>query len=426
MRFIYNVTNTTKFLNQISEELGYQITGPTESVGWVNEAEFRGTLELVWTCVFTLFACLWASLHLNIPGPDDTECTKYLRKLKWTFLAATFPEVVVSVAFVNWWDTRRDVAMMKEHGFNWDKKLCAFVRMGGVWLRGKPGSESATDASLANQEKTKGTPLICTETDILRTLIQSRILDEDCLTRRVIDEKSKSDWVVKLIACWQALYFGIQCIGRWGSGLPLTALELSTVVFTTYALALYLLWWHKPVDVAMPVVFDVSQQALDHVWRHHDLSAPRSPWWTESFAWNNLKDTTSIEIRRIPNSFSSTGGLRRDICLYPMLLSSFLFSGLHFLAWNFDFPTKVEQDLWRLSCIIMAAEPPLSTLLYILGSRRQWFRLDFLLNGVWLISMILYVAARFYLIVEVFVCLRVMPAGCYQTVDWIGSIPHIG
>ncbi|KAI1418052.1 hypothetical protein F5Y13DRAFT_184566 [Hypoxylon sp. FL1857] len=184
--------------------------------------------------------------------------------------------------------------------------------MGGVWLRGKPASDGATDASSTNLEETAAAPLICVETDILRTLIQARILEEDCLTRRMIDEKSKSDWLVKLIACWQAIYFGLQCLGRWGTGLPLTALELSTVAFTTYALALYLLWWHKPVDVAMPVVFNVSQQALDHVWRHND---PSAPWWRESFAWDNLNFanfTNSTEIRRIPNSFSSTGGLRRD------------------------------------------------------------------------------------------------------------------
>ncbi|KAI0843512.1 hypothetical protein F5Y06DRAFT_255170 [Hypoxylon sp. FL0890] len=63
----------------------------------------------------------------------------------------------------------------------------------------------------------------------------------------------------------------------------------------------------------MPVVFNVNQQALDHIWRHHNPSALRIPWWAKSFAWNNLhnlKFSNSIEFRRIPNSFSSTGGLR--------------------------------------------------------------------------------------------------------------------
>ncbi|KAI0843513.1 hypothetical protein F5Y06DRAFT_255171, partial [Hypoxylon sp. FL0890] len=58
------------------------------------------TSELVWTCVFTLFACLWASLHLNVPWPNDMEYTIYYRILKWTLSAVTFPETVVSVASV--------------------------------------------------------------------------------------------------------------------------------------------------------------------------------------------------------------------------------------------------------------------------------------------------------------------------------------
>jgi len=37
----------------------------------------------------------------------------------------------------------------------------------------------------------------------------------------------------------------------------------------------------------------------------------------------------------------------------------------------------------------------------------------------------LYVLARLYLLAEVFLSLRSLPAGCYDTVDWLRLWPHV-
>ncbi|KAI1401230.1 hypothetical protein F4819DRAFT_334206 [Hypoxylon fuscum] len=428
MPFLHSQANSTKFLNQVSEELGYQVNNPTQPIGWVNGPDFRGTLDLVWTCVFTLFTCLWASLHLNVPAPSDTEWIKFRRKLKYTCIAATFPEALIGMAFVNWWDARHDVAIMRKYGFdNWNWKLCAFVRMGGVWLHGKPdhNNETATSATPAQIETDH---FLCVETDVLRTLIQARILEQDCLKPEMIDEKSKQDWIVKLIACWQMLYFTLQCISRWVLGLPLTTLEISTVTFAAYALVIYLLWWNKPVDISMPIVFTIGQNALDDVSRLYDTSVPERPWWKE-YRFVISLDRNNISISknwRLPNSFSATGGLQLGVCLYPVLLSAFLFAGPHFIAWNFDFPSQSERYLWRISCIIMVAVPLLSTTLIFLGIRPGWLKVGSAYTSVRSIATVIYATARFYLIIEGFVYLRAAPIGCYQEIDWAGFIPHIG
>ncbi|KAI1770562.1 hypothetical protein F4818DRAFT_432572 [Hypoxylon cercidicola] len=427
MPSLYSLKNSTKFVNQISEEVGYQITDPMQSIGWVSSAEFRGTLDLVWTCVFTLFTCLWASLHLNIPAPEDTEYTKFCRKLKWTCVAATLPEVVVGTAFVNWWDTRHDARIMRKYDFsNWDRKLCAFVRMGGVCLRGEADHDNTNVPLPTVLAQGEAAPFICVETDILRRLIQEGSLRQDCLTHKMVDEKSKSDWFVKLVGCCQTLYFGLQCAGRLGMGLPLTTLEISTAILAVYALIIQFLWWNKPVDVAMPIVFAISQPAFDRVVRLYKPNMPRGPYRKEYQykKYGTVVDITSL--RRIPNDFSVTGGLNLGLTTYPALLSSLLFGGPHCFTWNLYFPSEPERVIWRISCVVMVAIPLLSIILNILQSRCEWFSEGLKQVKAMLIIMALYVVARLYLLLEGFFYLRAAPAACYEGVDWVSFVPHVG
>ncbi|KAI5924422.1 hypothetical protein F4810DRAFT_665428 [Camillea tinctor] len=416
--------NSTKFLREVSEELGYRIDDTGHKVGWVDGPNSRGTLDIVWTCEFLLFTCLWASLHPNVPAPEDSERAKWLRKLKLTGLAALFPEVFIGIAFVNWWDARHDARLMREHGFaKWDRKMCAFVRMGGVWLQAESGPELGSTKSGFSLPCPKVTPFICVEADVLRTMFQTGVLDPGCLTREMIDDKSKGDWFIKVVACWQAVYFGLQCIGRWAYGLPLTTLELATVGYAIYALIIYLMWWSKPVDISMPVVFTVSRQSLDHVRYLHGPKVENCPSWRKILD-PKLPDVN--EIRRVPENYSVTGGMRPELCIYPVLLSSTLFAGVHFAAWNFEFPTGTEQNLWRICCIIMATASPLSTALYSIRGRVAEIRqFDIPLMVVFFLCFLMNVVARLYLTVEVFVHLRAVPVGCYESLDWMAVLPHI-
>jgi len=54
----------------------------TTIVGWVPEPEGRGTVGLLWTCLSTLFICVWASLHLNVPPRGKSRFYYAFRKTK--------------------------------------------------------------------------------------------------------------------------------------------------------------------------------------------------------------------------------------------------------------------------------------------------------------------------------------------------------
>lgn len=59
------------------------------------------------------------------------------------------------------------------------------------------------------------------------------------VSREKIQDKSKSDRLAKLLTCWQAGYFCIQCVSRLSQQLPVTFLELNVVAHAVCALALF-------------------------------------------------------------------------------------------------------------------------------------------------------------------------------------------
>lgn len=69
-----------------------------ERVGWQEGPNTRGTLNLVWSCGITIFACTWTVTLLNVPSPDDTTLQGLLRRVKWMAINILFPEFILSKA----------------------------------------------------------------------------------------------------------------------------------------------------------------------------------------------------------------------------------------------------------------------------------------------------------------------------------------
>jgi hypothetical protein len=82
-----------------------------EIVHWVADPQTRGTLSLLLSCVITLLLCIWTSLHLNIPEPEESAGSQLAGKLKWMAMALLAPELVVYTAWRQWIGAR---ALCKE------------------------------------------------------------------------------------------------------------------------------------------------------------------------------------------------------------------------------------------------------------------------------------------------------------------------
>ena len=73
------------------------------------------------------------------------------------------------------------------------------------------------------------------------------------ISEAVIVDKSKADFVAKLLATLQASWFLVQCVARWKEHLAMTLLQLITLAHAICALLMYLLWLNKPYDVHEPI-----------------------------------------------------------------------------------------------------------------------------------------------------------------------------
>ncbi len=78
------------------------------------------------------------------------------------------------------------------------------------------------------------------------------------ISESAIKDKSKADLLAKLLVCIQVTWMLVQTIGRKAAHLPITLLELHTLVHVACALAMYVLWFQKPMDVHDPTWVDAS------------------------------------------------------------------------------------------------------------------------------------------------------------------------
>jgi hypothetical protein len=62
-----------------------------EMVGFRSEPRDRGTLSLLYTCLFTIFLCTWNAHHPDIIW-DEGELKRILRHVKAALIAALLPE----------------------------------------------------------------------------------------------------------------------------------------------------------------------------------------------------------------------------------------------------------------------------------------------------------------------------------------------
>jgi hypothetical protein len=91
MPIIFNDT-----INQAREEV--QSAAPVTLQGY----RLRTRLDIIWSCVSTIFICTWVAIHPNVPPRDEGHIRSLWRRVKlmlWTFIG---PEVILIWAYKQW------------------------------------------------------------------------------------------------------------------------------------------------------------------------------------------------------------------------------------------------------------------------------------------------------------------------------------
>ncbi|KAF3761385.1 hypothetical protein M406DRAFT_281352, partial [Cryphonectria parasitica EP155] len=308
-------------------------------VGWQTGPDTRSTLGLIWSCLGTIFACTWTVLHLNLPGLDDTTWEKTLRKVKWLAINILFPEFIFSKAVC---DLRLALEELRESETEqkWTAVHSYYAQMGGLlklhYILHGPAYSVFTACMLTPQykwNKNSDHPLV------------HLVLSKDD-----IQDKSKADWLLKGIAVLQITWLIVSVAARHTTKLPITQLEIATVAFAIMAVAIYLASWWKPKDVSRPTVLQGGYDGYFAEGVIHRTQRLTLRLLSPTRAADESKSREESYCERVQNDVVWMGGNNPPMFVL-MAISSMVFGGLHCLAWNFDFPTRVELICWRVASL---------------------------------------------------------------------------
>lgn len=246
---------------------------------------------------------------------------------------------------------------------------------------------------------------------------------------------SKGDAFSKTVIIVQSLWFVMQIIARPINHLSVTSLEVMTLGYTLMTIMLYVVWWQKPLNVGCAIRIpnehvepkdkldgDLMERICNHL-----IGVP------DRFI--DLSEHKGVPVFHAGDP-EWVDAVRGDFIVAPVAMA---FGGIHFIAWNYQFPSNIEQQLWRWSAIAITAAP-LAVALFALCVPQMW-KILFHGETTWeiprqqrMIQMagyfmaplsVIYLAGRLITITIAFTALRALPFAAYQTVNWTTFVPHV-
>lgn len=125
-----------------------------------------------------------------------------------------------------------------------------------------------------------------------------------------------------------------------------------------------------------------------------------------------------------------------DAEVRPLLSTSsiagILFGAIHCIAWNFSYPSHVEQIMWRTASLGVIGSCFLSLVgVYAWDDFTSFINCLFgkwaylILTPILIFVALLYPVARITLLVLGTTSLRSLPPAAFHTVEWAEFVPHI-
>ena len=402
--------------------------------GWVSTDCGRGTLDILWSCLATIFLCVWTSIHLPVPfysgkWPLTWRMQLAQSKLGTALFFVFVPEALTYFAVLELLIALRSKKILQSfhegritlvHGF--------FLNMRGFCLKSPEGNYyqlSKDDVSKALQTSSTSSPtsrdqagpaspsasgiqLPSTHGGIeesrLSTLTSgssSEWIDQlPKISESQIDSLTKSDTFAKLATSVQTLWFAIQVISRLAQHKATTLLEISTMAYVTCAIIAYVAWWKKPQGCSTPLFIECSSQRFPAL-------RPGIHNNTFEFFWvgHSLPD---------PKPYV----LSQDRPVFWIVCT--MYGAIHTVYWNAFLPSKIESWMWRASCLYCLVFATLFSIPFLVLKMK--FPQEY-----WFLSLLAwpYGFARIFMIVEAFVSLRTLPHSAYDSIEWSNFVPHI-
>lgn len=84
---------------------------------WVDQSNYRGTFDILWTCLASIFISTYSMLCLNVPAPTDTVARRTGRRLLWMALGILGPEFPLTYAAGQWSRAKQSVQAFRKSGY---------------------------------------------------------------------------------------------------------------------------------------------------------------------------------------------------------------------------------------------------------------------------------------------------------------------
>ena len=386
--------------------------------GWVSTDCGRGTSDILWSCLATIFLCVWTVIHLPVPYYREQRSLSLRQRLVRSgigpaLISVIVPEFLAITAVCEMttaWEGKREIKRLTQ--VDWTLTHQFFLAMGGVCLRSPSGrhvqiaGKNVVEAMETSHGHGKQTP--------------DWVSELEKLTKGQIEDLAKSDALSKLIACGQALWLVTQVVSRLFQHQAVTLLEISTCAYVSCALLSYAAWWHKPQGCVSPIMIscsDAVSEILSHV--SEDYYYKRET--RKDFIWAGRRWFSVMESGRVV-----IGSLEDWVTLSLTGLCPSLFGAIHVASWNIRLPSDVELWIWRASsiyCLTVGVIVVVMMLLYLGDILAFWFYKPLELSIYFLC--IVYIIVRIFMIVEVFLSLRALPHSAYESVQWSSFVPHV-
>ncbi|CZR67416.1 uncharacterized protein PAC_17315 [Phialocephala subalpina] len=450
-------------------------THPTTRVNYVSSVNARGTMDILWSSLFTILACTWTVLHLNVPMQREGRDKGLLGDVKWMFkrglssfiwmlVVILAPEILIAKY---WGDlvSARDVPVeIREFAVKdevpWTTSHAFFANMGGFALRwyapkrvGKlhhsmtqteldmPHQITAGDLNNASvislTAEQPVTPPALRHLNIKQiiALREAGLLPRlPYITLEELQDRNKSDSLIRVIAIVQIVWSVVQIIVRAARRLAISQLEVAVVAFAACAIAMYGLNWYKPKGVQVPIT--ILQYPRNAPLSVRDIVSHRYSGYTEDgliLRWiRALTDRTFGQRDESGAVHNLAVGETGSAEVWPLSLGCVVFGGIHLAAWNFDFPTRVEQILWWIASLWCTFSVFGLLMLYFFlvflqdhwNSWDQWGGTEAVGLGLLRFMPAAYLLARLYLLVEIFRTLCFLPESAYIA-TWATNVPHV-
>jgi hypothetical protein len=427
----------------------------------------RDTLDILWSSLFTIFACTWTVQHLNVPAqrnsckPGWSGTLKWHMKsfyisVKWMVITMIAPEVIIGMAYYDYLLAKENLRDLKgfasEDDAPWTLTHSYFANIGGFVIQSGPLEDSHTETYISstglrttttvrgtrrhgNKATRNSLPSIIfgSEGEIsyhnpyhltgrqIWQLRKDHILPNlPQISEAELEDRSKSDAFVKAIALFQILWAVLQLIARTVRKLTISPLELAVVAFAACAVIIYRFHWSKPKSVGATTTIiqfegPIPQEVLQLVKGRHTymgclLRADDS---------RKLRHGSPIRNDAIENYANNDAGFWVYLA---MIFGAMLFGGIHVGAWNLDFPTRIELLVWRCASVWTALCGPILILLgHFLGKFEKIANQRVI---IFLVLIVFYIIARLALLVEIFRTLLFLPPDAYIS-TWASDISHI-